>query len=211
MLFDDSNVFLVIFYLTLESVEKMFLLTPFAFCEFLTYVGLFYRRMEGYGTYHFPTETRYEGQMNDGEFHGKGTLFFPNGSRYDATWEHGLAIEGKYTFADGLGYDEENWEYCDGYDRRFYTEICHGLKPAGRSQLTNRIPPREIPSGCYDCGDGFYNPVTRVVVDYNMKFLRNSGKFTKLTLSNGKLTLTEKLIVLLAPIQYSTEKTHTKK
>lgn len=132
--------------------------------------------MEGKGVYHFPTETRYEGQMNDGEFHGKGTLFFPNGSRYDATWEHGLVVEGKYTFADGLEYDEENWEYCDGYDRRFYTEICFGLKPAGRSQLTNRIPPREIPEGNYDCGDGFYDPVTRVVVDYNMKFLRNAGK-----------------------------------
>ena len=39
--------------------------------------------------------------------------------------------QGKYTFADGLEYDAEDWEYCDGYDRRFYTEICHGLKPAG--------------------------------------------------------------------------------
>lgn len=46
----------------------------------------------------------------------------------------------------------------------------------GRSQLTNRVPPREIPEGCYDCGDGFYNPKTRVVVDYNQKFLRNAGK-----------------------------------
>lgn len=47
----------------------------------------------------------------------------------------------------------------------------------GRSQLTNRVPPRDIPEGCYDCGDGFYNPQTRVVVDYNHKFLRNAGKF----------------------------------
>ena len=39
--------------------------------------------------------------------------------------------QGKYTFADGLEYDAEDWEYCDGYDRRFYTEICNGLKPAG--------------------------------------------------------------------------------
>ena len=46
---------------------------------------------------------------------------------------------------------------------------------AGRSQLTNRIPPREIPEGCYDCGDGFYNPVSRVIVDYEHKFLRNAG------------------------------------
>lgn len=46
----------------------------------------------------------------------------------------------------------------------------------GRSQLTNRVPPRDIPEGCYDCGDGFYDPKSRVVVDYNKKFLRNAGK-----------------------------------
>ena len=47
----------------------------------------------------------------------------------------------------------------------------------GRSQLTNRVPPRDIPEGCYDCGDGFYDPKSRVVVDYNKKFLRNAGRF----------------------------------
>lgn len=45
-----------------------------------------------------------------------------------------MYLQGKYTFADGLAYEEENWEYCDGYDRRFYTEICKGLKPAGTCQ-----------------------------------------------------------------------------
>ena len=45
----------------------------------------------------------------------------------------------------------------------------------GRSQLTNRIPSREIPDGMYDCGDGFYDPLKRVVHDYHMEFLRNSG------------------------------------
>ena len=49
---------------------------------------------------------------------------------------------------------------------------------SGRSQLTNRIPPRDIPSGCYDCGDGFYNPKTRVVSDYKNKFLRNAGELS---------------------------------
>ncbi|KAK2152378.1 hypothetical protein LSH36_330g05036 [Paralvinella palmiformis] len=131
-------------------------------------------RMEGIGKYSFPTETRYEGEMKDGMFHGEGTLYFPNGSKYDAKWADGIAVKGKYTFADGLVFEEENWEYCDGYDRRFYTEIKNGLQPAGRSQLTNRVPPREIPDGCYDCGDGFYNPNTRVVQDYNFKFLRNA-------------------------------------
>ena len=41
-------------------------------------------------------------------------------------------FQGRYTFADGLNYEEEDWEYCDGYDRRFYTEITHNLQPAGR-------------------------------------------------------------------------------
>ncbi|EDO43893.1 predicted protein [Nematostella vectensis] len=133
-------------------------------------------RMEGKGEYTFPPslETRYEGDMKDGMFHGEGTLYFSNGSKYVGKWEKGVVVEGKYTFADGLEYDPVDWEYCDGYDRRFYTEICNGLKPAGRSQLTNRIPPRTIPEGCYDCGDGFYNPTTRVVTDYDNKFLRNA-------------------------------------
>jgi len=133
-------------------------------------------RMEGQGEYQLPPslETKYVGEMKDGMFHGKGTLFFSNGSKYVGKWDKGIAVEGKYTFADGLEYNTDEWEYCDEYDRRFYTEICHGLKPAGRSQLTNRIPPREIPDGCYDSGDGFYNPLTRVIVDYEHKFLRNA-------------------------------------
>lgn len=77
-------------------------------------------------------------------------------------------------FPDGLEYADKDWEYCDGYDRRFYTEICNGLKPAGRSQLTNQSPPREIPENCYDCGDGFYNPQSRIVNNYNGTFLRNA-------------------------------------
>ena len=47
--------------------------------------------------------------------------------------------------------------------------------------MTNRVPPREIPEGCYDCGDGFYNPLTRVVTDYNHKFLRNAGMYQGFT------------------------------
>uniref|UniRef100_A0A8C3M3D5 MORN repeat containing 5 n=1 Tax=Chrysolophus pictus TaxID=9089 RepID=A0A8C3M3D5_CHRPC len=86
----------------------------------------------------------------------------------------GRASQGKFTFADGLEYAAERWDYCDGYDRRFYSEIRSGLRAAGISQLTNLDPPRKIPAGCYDCGDGFYNPETRVVSDYELKFLRNA-------------------------------------
>jgi len=54
---------------------------------------IFFCRLEGSGKYTFPTETRYEGDLKDGMFHGKGTLFFPNGSKYVATWDKGIAIE----------------------------------------------------------------------------------------------------------------------
>ncbi|XP_036352627.1 MORN repeat-containing protein 5 [Ochotona princeps] len=131
-------------------------------------------RMEGKGKYILPTATRYVGEMKDGMFHGQGTLYFPGGSRYDAIWEKGLAVEGTYTFEDGLKYESKHWHYCDRYDRRFYTEICHGFRPAVICQLTNLDPPRKIPKGCYDCGDGFYNPITRVVKDYKNRFLRNA-------------------------------------
>ena len=50
-------------------------------------------RMEGKGKYDFPTETRYEGDIKDGMFHGVGTLYFPNGSKYQATWENGKVVE----------------------------------------------------------------------------------------------------------------------
>jgi hypothetical protein len=50
-------------------------------------------RLEGSGKYTFPTETKYEGELKDGKFHGQGTLYFPNGSKYVASWEHGIAVE----------------------------------------------------------------------------------------------------------------------
>lgn len=74
-----------------------------------------------------------------------------------------------------MEYDPHDWKYCDGYDRRFYTEILHGLKPAGRSQLKNNEPPQVIPEHCYDVGDGIYDPHTRIVTDYRGDFLRNAG------------------------------------
>ncbi|XP_062515514.1 MORN repeat-containing protein 5-like [Corticium candelabrum] len=137
-------------------------------------------RMEGSGVYTFPTGTKYVGEIKDGLFHGHGTLHFPSGMKFEGEWEKGLAKgvgqgeNGQYTFSDGLQYEPEDWSYCDVLDRRFYTEICHGLKPAGRSQLTNEEPSKEIPIGWYDCGDGLYNPSNRVVYDYDQQFLRNA-------------------------------------
>ncbi|XP_048822234.1 MORN repeat-containing protein 5 [Lagopus muta] len=131
-------------------------------------------RMEGRGSYTLPTGTEYRGELRDGAFHGRGELLFPGGGTFRAVWHRGLPVEGKFTFADGLEYAAERWDYCDGYDRRFYSEIRSGLRAAGISQLTNLDPPRKIPAGCYDCGDGFYNPETRIVTDYELRFLRNA-------------------------------------
>jgi len=41
-------------------------------------------------------------------------------------------FQGTYTFADGLEFQEKAWGYCDGFDRRFFTEVTGGLKPAGK-------------------------------------------------------------------------------
>ncbi|XP_029372247.1 MORN repeat-containing protein 5 [Echeneis naucrates] len=131
-------------------------------------------RIQGKGEFTFPTGTKYEGEMKDGMFHGKGVLTFPNGSKYKATWENGIAKQGSYTFADGLQYQEKDWDYCNGYDRRFYSERCNGLRPAGESHQTDVHPAHIIPDWCYDCGDGFYNPTTRVVTSYSGRFLRNA-------------------------------------
>ncbi|CAN9504942.1 unnamed protein product [Ophioblennius macclurei] len=136
--------------------------------------GVKNHRMDGEGEYTFPTGIKYVGEMKDGMFHGKGVLYFPVGHKYEATWDKGLALQGSLTFADGLQFEEKNWDYCDGYDRRFYTERCNGLRPSGESQLTDLHPPREIPRGCYDCADGFYDPETRIVTSYTGRFLRNA-------------------------------------
>jgi hypothetical protein len=34
-----------------------------------------------------------------------------------------------------LEFREEDWPYCDGYDRQFYTEIINGMKPAGNFEI----------------------------------------------------------------------------
>ena len=52
-----------------------------------------------------------------------------------------------------------NYWYIQINLRYFADPWCKGLRPAGRSQLTDRHPPRDIPSGHYDTGDGFYDPV----------------------------------------------------
>ncbi|CAG2068895.1 unnamed protein product [Timema podura] len=83
-----------------------------------------------------------------------------------------------FHFSDGLGFKNvESWKYCKMPDRRFnaaarkcgdhrfYKEHIFGLRPAGLSHLTQDTPTRPIPKGCYDVGDGFYDPRTKCVTD----------------------------------------------
>jgi hypothetical protein len=69
-------------------------------------------RMEGYGTYRFPSGTVYTGEFLDGEFHGEGTLQFAEAGKYHAVWERGVAVKGRYVFADGLAYTEPKDGQC---------------------------------------------------------------------------------------------------
>ncbi|XP_068713175.1 MORN repeat-containing protein 5-like [Montipora foliosa] len=130
-------------------------------------------------SFEFPSHFRseYQGGFKDGMFHGEGVIQFPDlGVKYTGKFEKGKATEGEFEFTDGLQYViEDDWSYCDGREHReFKSEIENGLKPAGRSQLTNQHPPQSIPSGMYDCGDGFYDPLKRNVVTYGHDFLRNT-------------------------------------
>jgi len=70
-------------------------------------------------------------------FHGYGVLHFKNAGQYEGNWEFGKSIQGKYTFADGLVYQEVDWKYCTTEDRRFYSEILNGLRPAGVSLFSS--------------------------------------------------------------------------
>ncbi|CAH3141632.1 unnamed protein product [Porites lobata] len=129
--------------------------------------------------YTFPKYFRseYQGTIRDGMFHGEGKLKFPEGVNYVGKFEKGKAIEGYFEFSDGLSCYLDIWDYCNGdTDRTFKSEVENGLKPAGRSQLSNQHPPLSIPAGMYDCGDGFYDPIKRTVINYDFIFLRNTDE-----------------------------------
>ncbi|CAG9325192.1 unnamed protein product [Blepharisma stoltei] len=122
---------------------------------------------EGFGRFRFPKGVVYEGEFHKGEFHGKGTLIFPNGGRYKASWDRGRAVDGEYEYYDGLKYNAQDWNYCKIPDRRFYTEIKEGLRPAGATLIVNDPQgPNEIPPGTYDIGEGYYDPSVKAAYSY---------------------------------------------
>merc|ERR1712112_189034 len=72
----------------------------------------------------------------------------------------------RYIFSDGLTYEDTAWQYVSLSDRRFYTEVVNGLRPAGQTLLTNDKTP-QIPFGTYDTGHGYYDPTTKQVLSYD--------------------------------------------
>jgi hypothetical protein len=55
------------------------------------------------------------------------------------------------------------------------------LRPDGLTLLVNDIKgPRKIPEGSYDVGDGYFDPVKRVICEYDGNFKRdlNEGEET---------------------------------
>ena len=116
----------------------------------------------------------YEGNFDKGEFHGEGTLIYPNGGRYVAKWNCGKLLGGEYFFYDNLQFKDKDWNYCTIQDRQFYTEQLKGLRPDGKTLICNDINgPKSIPEGCYDIGDGYYDPTKRIICKYDGEFKRN--------------------------------------
>ncbi|XP_026318866.1 MORN repeat-containing protein 5-like isoform X2 [Hyposmocoma kahamanoa] len=124
--------------------------------------------MSGDGIYCFPYPgVKYEGEFDDGMFHGHGELKYANGVTVKGNWKKGQVTDRKIIFGDGLEYSEHNWGYCKSPDRRYTLEYDHGLKPGGDTYVANEQQSPEIPPGYYDVGDGFYEPITRTVYKYN--------------------------------------------
>jgi len=135
-------------------------------------------RMESYGKFNFDNGAVYDGHFKDGEFHGKGTLSYPNGMRFSGHWKQGKVEKGFLQFKDGLPFDQNEdpltgWRYLNPvWDRRFYPEICNGIKSSGSTMQTAHChhddgePVHRIPTGCYDTLDGFFHPPSSNVYHY---------------------------------------------
>lgn len=82
-------------------------------------------------------------------------------------------LEGNYFFYDKLEFEDKTWTYSTHQDRRFYTEIStNSLRPGNKTLFTNNPNPVPIPEGTYDIGDGFYDPIKRVICKYDGQFSR---------------------------------------
>ena len=133
---------------------------------------------DGTGKFTYDNGVVYEGEFSKGRFHGKGTLIYPNGGKFTGDWVNGKLVEGsgKYEFSDGLKFEEPNkWDFCTYKDRRFYHEQIHGVDNPKIEKYAKKLF-RPIPEGCYDTGDGYYNPEKGTVFTYENVYLREPNE-----------------------------------
>lgn len=112
---------------------------------------------------------KYSGHFCDGQFHGSGTMLLKDGGKFEGDWFRGKFVSGKFVFADGLEYQdgEGGWEYCTTKDPRFYSEIQAGVPKEGPLIQDTADPrPALLPLGCFDCIDGYFDPVMGAVRDF---------------------------------------------
>ncbi|XP_014482285.1 PREDICTED: MORN repeat-containing protein 5-like [Dinoponera quadriceps] len=122
---------------------------------------------EGIGRYVTPNQVILEGEFRDGMLHGHGSIYWPRAQVMDGVWNRGKMEEKKrYIFADGLTYQENEWNYCIFPDRRFYKCVVNGLRPAGKVLKTNDQPTKIIPPFCYDTGAGIFDPNEGCILSY---------------------------------------------
>ncbi|EZA57064.1 MORN repeat-containing protein [Ooceraea biroi] len=72
----------------------------------------------GIGRYVTPHGVVLDGEYRNGMLHGHGSMYWPRGQIMDGTWKRGKMEQRRYTFADGLPYQEEGWNYCIFPERR---------------------------------------------------------------------------------------------
>ncbi|XP_076256355.1 uncharacterized protein LOC143193825 isoform X2 [Rhynchophorus ferrugineus] len=135
------------------------------FCTGSKYLGQ-WNRLGIAGVYRYPHGTIYDGYFNrNGEFHGSGILIYPSGQRIEGIWRNGK-LQSDCTIVTKAGV-VMNKHYCKMPDRRFQIEVENDLNPVGQEYLTNEVPPpRKIPEGCYDVGEGIYDPKIKSVISY---------------------------------------------
>ncbi|EUB63779.1 MORN repeat-containing protein [Echinococcus granulosus] len=110
------------------------------------------KRMEGNGSYKLPTGSIYVGEMKDGMYHGVGKITYPDGGQFGGIFSKGYPVSLVLNCTKNL-------------TAKSYFKGAENLADG---------PKRGIPDGYYDIGDGFYDPQTRTVYDYKMRFLRNA-------------------------------------
>ncbi|XP_076678469.1 MORN repeat-containing protein 5 [Andrena cerasifolii] len=122
--------------------------------------------MEGIGRFVLPYKSIFEGELRDNTFHGHGSAYWARRQRVDGVWLHGECKNRRYIFNDGLIFRENDWKYCQFPDRRYYTCLLHGLRPAGATLRTNHQDAALIPPTCYDAGIGIFDPRARYIRSY---------------------------------------------